>query len=53
MNSLRLGNIIMFCWLLSGCDTWDKWKNNIKSKYSNATKQHLDELFAAWALRNQ
>ena len=21
MNSLRLGSIVMFCWLLSGCDT--------------------------------
>lgn len=38
---------------LIGCNTWDKWKNNIKSKYNNATKQHLDELFAAWDLRNQ
>lgn len=32
---------------LIGCDTWIKWRNKIKN-YNNATKQYVDELFAAW-----
>lgn len=37
---------------LPGCNTWDKWKNNIKKMYDNATEQYLDELFATWEQRN-
>lgn len=33
---------------LIGCNTWEKWKNNIKSKYNNETEKNLDALFAAW-----
>lgn len=32
---------------LIGCNSWNKWKNNIK-KYNNKTKQYVDELFEAW-----
>lgn len=32
---------------LIGCDTWDKWRGKLKT-YNNATKQYVDELFAAW-----
>lgn len=33
---------------LIGCDTWNKWRDNIKRKYNNNTKQYVDELFASW-----
>ena len=32
---------------LIGCNSWNKWRDNIK-KYNNKTKQHVDELFEAW-----
>ena len=36
---------------LIGCNTWNKWRDNIK-KYNNNTKQHVDELFEAWIKKN-
>jgi hypothetical protein len=33
---------------LQGQTTWDGWKNNIKNRYTNATKIHLDTLFDHW-----
>lgn len=33
---------------LQGCNTWKKWRDNIKQKYNNKTKQYVDELFASW-----
>jgi hypothetical protein len=33
---------------LIGCNTWEKWKNNIKNKYTNATESNVDALFASW-----
>ena len=33
---------------LIGCNKWDKWRDNIKRKYNNNTKQYVDELFASW-----
>ncbi|WP_278995805.1 hypothetical protein [Alistipes finegoldii] len=33
---------------LIGCNTWNKWRDNIKGKYDNKTKQYVDELFATW-----
>ena len=33
---------------LIGCHTWNMWRDNIKTKYSNNTKQYVDELFALW-----
>lgn len=33
---------------LIGCDTWIKWRNNIKIKYNNETEEYIDQLFAAW-----
>jgi len=32
---------------LIGCNTWNKWRDKLKT-YNNATKQYIDELFAAW-----
>ena len=37
---------------LIGCNTWNKWRDNIK-KYNNNTKQYVDELFEAWIKRNR
>jgi hypothetical protein len=28
--------------------TWDNWKNNIKNRYANTTKNNLDDLFNYW-----
>jgi hypothetical protein len=28
--------------------TWNAWRDNIKSKYDNATENNLDALFANW-----
>lgn len=33
---------------LIGCSNHIQWKNNIKNKYYNATKQHVDSLFDLW-----
>ena len=33
---------------LIGINTWGKWKDNIKNKYNNATKNNVDALFASW-----
>lgn len=33
---------------LIGCNTWNKWRDNIKGKYDNKTKQYVDELFETW-----
>ncbi|SHF55779.1 hypothetical protein SAMN05444483_101584 [Salegentibacter echinorum] len=33
---------------LVGAKSWHQWRDNIKSKYSNSTEIHLDELFNNW-----
>lgn len=33
---------------LVGAKSWNQWRDNIKSKYSNSTEIHLDELFNNW-----
>lgn len=33
---------------LIGCDTWIKWRNNIKIKYNNETEKYIDQLFTIW-----
>ena len=33
---------------LIGNSTWDGWKETIKNRYSNATKNDIDRLFASW-----
>ncbi|MCP4459466.1 MAG: hypothetical protein GY816_15815 [Cytophagales bacterium] len=33
---------------LNGQTTWNGWRNNIRNRYNNATKDNLDELFAHW-----
>jgi len=34
--------------LITRPNTWNDWKNNIKTFTINDTKQHLDALFGAW-----
>ena len=34
--------------VLSYTSSWDNWRDNIKNKYSNATKNKLDKLFKNW-----
>jgi len=31
--------------VLRDTSSWENWKNNIKNRYNNETKKHLDELF--------
>lgn len=33
---------------LNGKKTWNGWRDNIKNRYSNGTKNNLDALFAHW-----
>jgi len=33
---------------LIGNSTWDGWKETIKNRYSNATRNNIDRLFASW-----
>lgn len=33
---------------LQGCNTWDKWRDNIIKLYDNETKQYVKELFESW-----
>ena len=34
--------------VLSNSSSWDAWKNNLKTKYNNATENNLDALFNHW-----
>ena len=33
---------------LDGQSTWNGWRDNIKNRYQNGTRDYLDELFANW-----
>ena len=33
---------------LKGQKTWNSWRDNIKNKYTNETKDNLDVAFAFW-----
>lgn len=33
---------------LQGCNTWEKWRDNIINSYENETKQYVEQLFALW-----
>lgn len=33
---------------LIGCNTWIKWRDNIKNKNDNETEKYIDQLFALW-----
>ncbi len=34
--------------VLSYTSSWNNWRDNIKSRYSNPTKNNLDKLFKAY-----